>query len=87
MREPELILRSVNYKLLGILQELAPDAHGQEQCAELYRTMQRNNESAKFIMTELASIISDGAHHGTWPWNEGELVCNHCNAELIIPSK
>ena len=63
MNYPEL-----SYKLLGILQSMAPTGNEQFTLSEAYNQMQKDGLTNREIAANLAGILHDGLAHGNWPW-------------------
>ncbi len=55
-------------RLLGILQEHAPNSDAQQKCTELVQRMQRDQMPGFKIEEALAGALLDGLRNGNWPW-------------------
>ncbi len=55
------------YKLLGILQDHAPNGIAQEQCSKLFRdaSLEPNTD----VELCMVSALYDGLVSGNWPWS------------------
>lgn len=62
----------INYALLGILQQHAPNSEAQQKCAELYNQMFADGATTAEIEKHLIGILHVGLTTGNWPWNEGK---------------
>lgn len=64
----------VSYRLLGVLQSIAPDGPAQERCAAIYREawadVQANDrqDADRQVAAIMAGALVDGFRHGNWPW-------------------
>lgn len=55
------------YAILGILQDLAPNAEAQEKCAEVFREAERDFTD-KGLLTYMTGLLYDGLRYGNYPW-------------------
>jgi len=56
------------YRLLGILQEYAPDQDAQVICTTIFHRMRADGLTERDLEKQLVTALSDGLHHGNWPW-------------------
>jgi hypothetical protein len=56
--------QTIAYKLLAILQHIAPTSLDQQECAKLHNEHLPGPEQDK----AMASALADGYLYGNWPW-------------------
>lgn len=61
--------QEASYRLLGILQEYAPNGKAQERCADIYNEAKRSGATEKDLARTMTGAIYDGLAYGNWPWN------------------
>jgi len=59
---------TVSYSLLAALMDFAPTGDDQKKCADMYRKAQSEGADEMALRTLLIDTLSDGIHHGNWPW-------------------
>ena len=64
----------LSYRLLGMLQEIAPTGSEQQRCATLYNELKMRFVSTTPALSEnalagkMAMILHDGLTYDNWPW-------------------
>lgn len=56
------------YRLLGLLQEYAPNAGAQQDCTNMYNSAIEDGADEKELEILLVGAIGDGLKYGNWPW-------------------
>lgn len=57
--------QTIAYKLLGILQDLAPDQESQRLCTKYYEAFENDQRDQD---EKMAAALYDGLAYGNWPW-------------------
>lgn len=58
------------YRLLAILQDIAPDQKAQVLCSQMYHKAFGEGASPEEIQKMMVNVLADGVNNGNWPWNE-----------------
>ncbi len=56
------------YKILAILQDIAPNLNAQEDCSKAFKDSQQDSENDKEFLLRVTGILYDGLSYGNWPW-------------------
>jgi hypothetical protein len=57
--------QTIGYKVLGMLQQIAPDKEAQDACTLLFH---RYNGPCKEQDQAMVAALYDGLAYGNWPW-------------------
>lgn len=60
--------QSIEYRLLGILQEFAPNGEAQQRCTDVVHKLQQEGASAGALQLWLINTLQEGITYGNWPW-------------------
>lgn len=56
------------YKILGILQDIAPNGEAQNDCTNAYNEILKIATDDKEILLRMAGMLYDGLAFGNYPW-------------------
>jgi len=56
------------YKLLGVLQDYAPNQEARILCSKMLNEMRADKLPEPQVEERLVDAISDGLKYGNWPW-------------------
>lgn len=58
----------ISYRLLGMLQEEAPDAQAQSTCAAVYNQAVHDGNTEERLKAIMSGLLFSGYSTGNWPW-------------------
>lgn len=83
---PSYAYNGRHQKLLGMLQDEAPNASAQQKCADIYNQMVEDNCSETLIELNLLRMLVDGKAYGNWPWTfDRPNYCWKCGHQKNSP--